>query len=363
MGEGGATVPVRELVRQGLSSYLTDSFHDTRAVDVLVATNRAAVPGAEGSAHFRCSDAGFGVLPAPQMSWGSCRVNLPRNRAVGAIESTSNPRADTHRYLRVLQSQGIASEEAWLSEVRKRSSRGLLVFIHGFNVKFEEAVLRAAQIAYDLKFQGGVVLLTWPAGPASSGFLESTRLSKTYETNRTSAQASVEVFASSFKRILELGVPVYVTVHSMGHQVALPALAKALPAGLGEGAARPIEELFLNAPDFPVEGFQAILPELRKLAKRITVYCSYQDNAIAASEVVNQNRRLGACERFDGVDVINVGEVDSPALGIGGLGHGYYASRAILTDIFQAILGVEADRRLFIRASEPNTPENFYLRP
>jgi esterase/lipase superfamily enzyme len=137
----------------------------------------------------------------------------------------------------------------------------------------------------------------------------------------------------------------------------------AAPApGSGSGGA-PIEELFLNAPDFPVDQFQGLVERIKLLAKRVTIYCSYQDNAIAASELVNKNRRLGACERFDGVDVINVGEVDAPALGIGGLGHGYYASRAILTDIFQALLGVEADRRLFVRAAEPNRPENFFLRP
>ena len=50
-------------------------------------------------------------------------------------------------------------------------------------------------------------------------------------------------------------------------------------------------------------------------------------------------------------------------LGVGGLGHGYYASRAVLTDIFQAVLGMEASRRLFIRVAEPNAPENYFIRP
>jgi hypothetical protein len=63
------------------------------------------------------------------------------------------------------------------------------------------------------------------------------------------------------------------------------------------------------------------------------------------------------------VDMINVAEVDTPALGIGGLGHSYYASKAVLTDIYQAILGVEASHRLFIRVSDPNMPEPFFLRP
>ena len=61
-----------------------------------------------------------------------------------------------------------------------------------------------------------------------------------------------------------------------------------------------------------------------------------------------------------GVDIINVGEIDASALG---LGHGYYASRPILTDIFQTLLGISADHRLFIRKSEPSGAEDFFLRP
>src|SRR5206468_522987 len=100
-----------------------------------------------------------------------------------------------------------------------------------------------------------------------------------------------------------------------------------------------------------------------KLANRVTLYCSYNDNAIAASEKYNSNRRMGGCERIDGVDVINVGEIDAPAMGISGLGHGYYASRPILGDLYQLLLRIDAEKRLFIRKSEPNSTEDFYLRP
>jgi len=353
IGEGGSVQPVRALVSPGISKYLAEPFDETQAIEVMVATNR----GQPEASTFGCTNESFGIAPGTGVARGICRVNLPRLRPVGGIESDSRPRSDTHRYLKILGASAIASESDWSSELRRRSSRGLLVFIHGFNVKFEEAVYRAAQIAYDLKFQGGVLLLSWPAGP-SSGFLESTRLSKTYSSNQESARASIEPFTQLLKQVLALQVPVYLTIHSMGHQVALPALAALEPPGMPL-----IEELFLNAPDFPAAEFEGVAQRLRQLARRITLYCSSQDNAMVASELKNSNRRLGACERFDGVDVINVGEVDTPALGIGGLGHGYYASRAVLTDIFQAILGVEARRRLFIRAAEPNAPENYFLRP
>src|SRR5690606_2013018 len=95
-----------------------------------------------------------------------------------------------------------------------------------------------------------------------------------------------------------------------------------------------------------VNEFLRLAPAAKQLASRVTVYCSFNDNAIAASETINRGRRMGGCEYVPGVDVINAGDIDAPTLG---LGHGYYASRAILTDVFQLLLGIEAEKRLFIR--------------
>ena len=51
------------------------------------------------------------------------------------------------------------------------SSRGVLaaprpevfVFVHGYNVTFEGAAQRTAQIAYDLKFSGAPIFYSWPS--------------------------------------------------------------------------------------------------------------------------------------------------------------------------------------------------------
>ena len=38
-----------------------------------------------------------------------------------------------------------------------------LLFVHGFNVTFEDAIRRAAQISYDLAFDGPTVVFSWPS--------------------------------------------------------------------------------------------------------------------------------------------------------------------------------------------------------
>jgi esterase/lipase superfamily enzyme len=145
----------------------------------------------------------------------------------------------------------------------------------------------------------------------------------------------------------------------MGHQVVLPALAQlaeTLPSGT-------IQELILNAPDFSTQDFKALLPAVRKMAARTTVYCSASDNALAASTRVNGNARLGSCTLVDGVDTIDVSEVDRPVLGVGGLGHGYYAGRPIIGDVSQLLLGMDAPRRMFIKRTVPAVNSNYMLRP
>ena len=248
-------------------------------------------------------------------------------------------------------------ETALKALVASKKPADLLLFVHGFNVKFGEAIVRTAQLAYDLKFQGPVMVYTWPAG--SANFMDAAIINRTYEANKSNAAVSVGQLSALLKTLASLDVRVHVLVHSMGHQVALPALAKSAPV-INKAY---IGELILNAPDYPLREFPQIVLQITPVAKRVTLYCSYNDNAIAASEVWNRGRRVGACEQIPGVDVINVGEIDAPALGIGGLGHGYYASRPILTDIFQLLVGMPAERRLFVRRSEPNSVENFVLRP
>ena len=50
-------------------------------------------------------------------------------------------------------------EAAW----QDRRVQEALVFIHGYNVSFENAVKRTAQIAYDLQFPGAPVCYSWPS--------------------------------------------------------------------------------------------------------------------------------------------------------------------------------------------------------
>jgi len=327
--------------------YFVEEFSDSRAVNVLVVTNR----NLKGKG-FGCTDEHMGIATDNVFRVGICRLNVPRNHSTGELTLTKEQRDSSHDFFKILGQKEMNLN--LLVEYLKKSKRSPLVFVHGFNVKHEQAVVRASQIAYDLKYQGPVVLFSWPAG-AGDSFFEDKLLKKTYDSNFRNAQVSASTFKIFISKLIEAKVTPNIMVHSMGHQVVLPALFD-----LGKDKTEPpLGEVILNAPDFESDLFVRNIDILKNISRRVTLYCSYNDKAMLASETVNSNKRLGACSYMEGIDTINVSLLDNPTFG---LGHGYYASRPILTDVFQVLLGIEADRRLFIRKSDPNSTEKYYLR-
>lgn len=351
----GLNQPLREernKFRDSLNSKFSKDFAETLSFDIYYATNREILNGKAG-----CDDTNFGVTAGPKTSYGKCEVSVPHRHPVGSIEFSNRGEDDSNRYFKIGNHTDFQQDDL-KKLIQEEKPKQLLIFTHGFNVKFKDAILRASQIAYDIKFQGMVILLSWPAG-SGQGFLDGTLINKTYEANRLNAAASIQAFSDFFNFIFQFDGAKFLIVHSMGHQVVIPALSQSS----GALTHSMIDELILNAPDISTEDFSNNLVALKKVAKRITVYCSFNDNAIAASETYNKSKRIGACTMADGVDVINASEIDAPVLKFGGLGHSYYSSRPILGDIYQLILGLDAEKRLFIRRSESKSTENFFLRP
>ncbi len=341
-----------EKVQKDLSpiwaEYFQDRFDETKAVEVIVATNRKSKNGS-----FGCGENSFSVMADSVTKFGVCKINVPKNRAVGEITLAKDSRQSSRDYFKTLESSSLEFKD--LITKIQTSKRTPLVFVHGFNVRFEEAVLRAAQIAYDLKYQAPIILFTWPAG-SGDGFFEQSFLNKTYENNLLTAKASVSVFKKFLSDLSAKDIKINLMVHSMGHQVVLPALKEISETEMKKTA---INQLILNAPDFAVNDFGKMVKNIKKVSDKTTLYCSYNDKAMLASRAFNNNERLGACALFDDVDVINVGAIDDSSFG---LGHGYYSSRAILGDIKQAMLGIDASHRLFIVKSEINSTEGYLLR-
>jgi hypothetical protein len=334
----GTLIKARAEIGEGTGKLFKQSYFESQTLEVLYASNREQESAALGK----------------EMVYGVASVHVPKLHSVGALDSTADSKFNSDRDFQIELNHPLSLPDL-KSKVAGDPDWGVLIFIHGFNVDFKQALLRSAQIAYDLKFQGKILLISWPAG-GSGGFLEKSLIYKTYERNRINAAESVEKVASFIRELASLSVPIQMMVHSMGHQVLVPAMAK-----IAENFDHPfVQELIFNAPDLAPSEFEKASGGLKKLAQRITLYCSQNDNALLASQAINHQKRLGSCIQEEGIDIVNVSEVDEA--GLTGLGHGYYSSRPVLTDIYQVILGVNARDRLFIRSSDSKTSESYKLR-
>jgi esterase/lipase superfamily enzyme len=201
-----------------------------------------------------------------------------------------------------------------------------LVFIHGFNTAFDDAIFRTAQLAYDLQFDGAAFLYSWPAGGGVIG----------YAGDRESATQAEPYL----KELLELVVretgarSVSVIAHSMGNLPLLNVLrdlGPSLPAGVR------LNEVILAAPDVDRDVFANLVSAIRGYGRGITLYCSANDRAmVAARQVARGVPRAGDVPAdgpviIAGVDTIDVTETSTDVLA---LNHSLYAEKgALLNDI------------------------------
>jgi esterase/lipase superfamily enzyme len=197
--------------------------------------------------------------------------------------------------------------------------------VHGFNVSFEDALFRNAQIIWDMQYEGLPVLFSW----ASRARLDM------YAYDRNSALVARDSFVELLETLKHrVGVRrIHVVAHSMGNLVVLEALANHLHADVPLS----IEEVILAAPDIDRDQFQQIAARVRAVSKGVTLYASSVDRALAAArQIAGSIPRAGDVSPEGPCLVEGVDAIDVTPLGIDylGLNHGPYAEqRTILADI------------------------------
>ena len=113
---------------------------------------------------------------AAEAHYALATMTVPPGHRAGAIEEPlwgrPNGRNDiTLAGERELDDDEFRAELASHISGRVGVNRDALVFVHGFNTSFDEARLRATQIAADAHFGGVMVLFTWPSKSDVFGYV------------------------------------------------------------------------------------------------------------------------------------------------------------------------------------------------
>jgi len=202
-----------------------------------------------------------------------------------------------------------------------------LVYIHGYNMDFKEAVHSAVQWAAGAGYKGNLILYSWPS---HSRITEYAGDRETAVWSSKGLSILLRMLAKHRKHRIHL------LAHSMGSVVLTSALQ--MVANL---RATVFENIILAAPDLDAELFTDVLwPMQQHLARRWSVYYSAADLALLVSEKLNTNTRLGSAPlTIQGIDFIDASSSNFSYAAILD-SHTYHDRKpGVVRDILQLIKG------------------------
>jgi esterase/lipase superfamily enzyme len=198
-----------------------------------------------------------------------------------------------------------------------------LFFLHGFNVTFADAAIRAAQIGYDLKVPGATAFFSWPSRGSVTAYPPD-------EASIEASEQAITDFLVDFAA--NCGAErVHVIAHSMGNRGLLRAFQRIAAGGQTRGQLK-LGQVFLAAPDVDRDLFLDLARLYPEHAERTTLYASDGDRVVHLSSRLHGAPRAGYFTPYTvaaGVDTVAVPDFDLDLLG-----HSYFAqAEALLHDI------------------------------
>jgi esterase/lipase superfamily enzyme len=263
---------------QGVLVPVVEIAEGTSRVPIFVATTRQRSTTDPGEM--------FSGERAADVSYAAITVSIPpdSSRKIGEVQWPVTLPGDPRRDF-VAVSADYLDRQAFTASIvamAKRTGRSkVLVFVHGFNNRFDDAVYRFAQIVHDSKVPVIPVLFTWP----SRGEV---RL-RAYTYDRESANYSRDALESLLNMLVSYpGITeVNLLAHSMGNWVALEALrGRSIRAGQTAGGARAdkLKNVMLVAPDVDVDVFRTQMQRMGNARPRIALFVSQDDQALGLSK-------------------------------------------------------------------------------
>jgi esterase/lipase superfamily enzyme len=273
--------------------------------------------------------------------YGTCTVSIPPTHEPGKIERPEIWRfervEDVNKHIVITREEVLPGEQAFRARLHQAFGQSVseaFLFVHGYNVEFDDAVRRTAQLFRDLKFNGVPILFSWPGQDAWWR----------YPAAEDAVDASARVLEQFIVNTLatEKLSAVNVIAHSLGNRV----LTRALEDLALRRANAQFNDIVLAAPDVNVVDFDAISKVLRSSSKRATIYSSSRDVALQISKEFHSYARLGEAppqvlsSQIDTIDTSAIPQDDI-------LGHSYFGdSSTVLRDIFLLVMsGLDPAKR------------------
>lgn len=275
----------------------------------------------------------FPGVRSHRVTYGNCQVFVPEDRRAGSLGRGLFGRI-LHGDNRVrVQDLEEFLEFAFWSEIKsefeqlKDGERQALIFIHGYNTKFDDAARRTAQLKVDLSHKGPAAFFSWP----SLGYLVG------YSGDEAAIEGSEKDLRSFLIDFVQQSgaEAVHIIAHSMGNRGLLRAVNAISQSAQSVTPVR-FGQIFLAAPDVDAQLFAQLATAYSALAERATLYVTRNDKAVGLSKRMHKYARAGLVPPVSVVPGIDT--IDASNVNLGLLGHGYAAEmRPVLADIHRLI--------------------------
>jgi esterase/lipase superfamily enzyme len=322
---------------------------------------------------------GFGPRFNPthphELRFGEVRVNVPKlgsdatRNALRITERLDAGHAKLEVYREDLgRDPPVLGSRTLFHELKTEMDRGVptLIFVHGYNVSWSEAVGSALALQTRINTLGvklNVVLFSWPSDGSMLPLIA-------YKSDRDDAAASGLAFSRAFQKMRDYlvgisreeycGSAIHLLCHSMGNFVLENTLWH-LRKNVGGRLPRVFREIVLASADVDSDAFEneSKLARLTELGARISVYYNRGDEALTISDLTKGNpQRLGQTGPRKPLDVPSgVVNIDCSEVVNGLVEHSYYLHEAS-RDVSATLSGRREDQ---IRGRRYVASANAYL--
>ncbi|MDR3448586.1 MAG: alpha/beta hydrolase [Alphaproteobacteria bacterium] len=269
--------------RDGFLFPLRAATNDASRVDMLVATTRKPT---EDPGRLFSGDRGDAI------SIDRLVVSIPpdRNRKIGEVQWPSQIPPRPENEFALLESGKIASEQQALQWFRRNrnAKKQAIIFVHGFNTTYAEAVFLFAQVVHDSGTDAAPILFTWP----SRGSVFDYHYDKESSIYSRRALEDLILQAARSPDVSDITI----LAHSMGGWLTAEALRGV--AMRDKTIPDKVRNVILASPDIDVDVFRRQVAEMGARRPHFTIFTSTEDKALGISRLI-----AGDVERVGGVDL------------------------------------------------------------
>ncbi|MER9599606.1 alpha/beta hydrolase, partial [Mesorhizobium sp. M0244] len=238
------------------------------------------------------------------LNYARVNVTVPGIHKTGQIERRSRGKSDDPaKYFMASEVVGYDTQPKFSSalsaDIAARGGR-VMVFVHGYNTGFDDAVYRVTQITHDSGYPGTPVLFSWASGAKTTD----------YVYDKESASVARDQLEVTLRMLAQTGARrIDIVAHSLGTWVTMEALRQLAITGDRDLGGK-LGDVVLASPDIDVDVFKSQMRRYGKPDKPFILLLSDDDRALRLSGLIAGARpRVGAYnaappQATDGVSVL-----------------------------------------------------------